>query len=49
MAQRDQAAVVWFARSAKQGDEDAIKALQKLADRGVPEASAALRRMRLAP
>jgi TPR repeat protein len=39
----------WWAKSAAQGDEDAIKNLRGLAAAGVPEAVAALRRLRLAP
>ena len=38
----------WWAKSAAQGDEDAIKCLRALAAEGVPEAAAALRRLRLA-
>jgi len=43
------AATLWFERAAKKGDEGARKALRELAAEGVPEASAALRRLRLAP
>jgi TPR repeat protein len=39
----------WWAKSAAQGDEDAITNLRELAAAGVPEAVAALRRLRLAP
>jgi TPR repeat protein len=38
----------WWAKSAAQGDEDAIWNLRELAADGVPEAAAALRRLRLA-
>ena len=38
----------WFAKSAAQGDEDAITNLRELAAASVPEAAAALRRLRLA-
>ncbi len=39
----------WWAKSAAQGDEAAITNLRTLAAEGVPEAAAALRRLRLAP
>ena len=39
----------WWAKSAAQGNENAIKGLRMLAAAGVPEAAAALRRLRLAP
>ena len=38
----------WWAKSAAQGNEDAIESLRELAAEGVPEAAAALRRLRLA-
>ena len=43
------AASSWFERAAKQGVEDAAQALRKFVAKGVPEAVAALRRLRLAP
>ena len=42
-------AVRWYAKSAAQGDTDAIECLRELATDGVAEAAAALRRLRLAP
>jgi TPR repeat protein len=39
----------WWAKSAAQGNEGAITNLRILAAAGVPEAAAALRRLRLAP
>ena len=39
----------WWAKSAAQGDEAAITNLRALVAEGVPEAAAALRRLRLAP
>jgi hypothetical protein len=39
----------WWAKSAAQGNEGAITNLRMLAAAGVPEAAAALRRLRLAP
>jgi TPR repeat protein len=47
--QIDREAARWWAKSAAQGDEDAITGLRTLAAAGVPEAVAALRRLRLAP
>jgi hypothetical protein len=41
--------IKWWAKAAAQGNETAITNLRRLAAAGVPEASAALRRMRLAP
>ena len=38
----------WFAKSAARGDEASITNLRELAAEGVPEAAAALRRLRLA-
>jgi hypothetical protein len=46
--QDDREAARWFAKSAAQGDEDSITSLRELAAEGVPEAAAALRRLRLA-
>jgi TPR repeat protein len=43
------AAVLWYSRSAKQGNEYAKRNLLDLAAEGVPEADAAVRRLRLAP
>ena len=43
------AASVCFELAAKQGDEGAAQALRNIAAEGVPEAAAALRRLRLAP
>jgi len=49
-ATRDlRAASLWFERAAKQGDEAAAHALRGFVAEGVPEAAAALRRLRLAP
>jgi TPR repeat protein len=42
-------AVLWYSRSAKQGDEDAKQNLFGLAAKGVPEATTAVRRLRLVP
>ena len=42
-------AIKWWAKAAAQGNETAIKNLRTLAAGGVPEASAALLRLRLAP
>ena len=39
----------WFARGAVKGEEHCIEQLRELAAEGVPEAAAALRRLRLAP
>ena len=41
--------IKFFAKAAAKGEEVAIKNLRTLAAGGVPEASAALRRLRLAP
>ena len=43
------AAVIWLERAAKHGAEESKAALRDLAAEGVPEAAAALRRLRLAP
>ena len=43
------AAVMWLERAAKQGAEPSKMTLRNLAASGVPEAAAALRRLRLAP
>ena len=43
------AATLWYSRSAKQGDEVARRSLLGLAAKGVPDAAAAVRRLRLAP
>ena len=45
----DREAARWFAKSAAQGDEDAIENLRALAAAGVSEAAAALQRLRIAP
>jgi TPR repeat protein len=42
-------AIKWWAKAAAKGQESAIKNLRILAADGVPEAAAALRRLRLAP
>ena len=46
--QDNREAARWWAKSAAQGVEGAIKNLRGLAAEGVPEAAAALRRLRLA-
>ena len=43
------AAMLWFVKAATHGDEDAKKRLLELAAAGMPEAAAAVRRLRLAP
>jgi TPR repeat protein len=42
-------AIKWWAKAATKGEEAAITNLRRHASAGVPEASAALRRLRLAP
>jgi len=46
--QDPQAAVSWLARAAKQGDEESMQTHRELAAKGLPEAAAALRHLRLA-
>ena len=43
------AATLWFVKAATRGDKDAKKALINFAAAGMPEATAAVRRLRLAP
>ena len=47
--QDPRAATMWLVKAATQGDEFAKKRLLELAAVGVPEAAAAVRRLRLAP
>ena len=41
--------IKWYAKAAAQGKEGAIENLRSAAAKGVPEAAAALRHLRLAP
>ena len=41
--------IKWWAKAAAQGKEGAIENLRRAAANGLPEAAAALRRLRLAP
>ena len=43
------AATLWYVKAATRGDEFSKKKLLELAATGVPEAAAAVRRLRLAP